>query len=269
LQHVVADNPVLVATVVAYLPGALDGWDWAVDDVRRLASGTSTMDDALAPVAQLATITAQMHAAFAATGRAEATASLVGIWADRAIAELGEAVGSVGGPEGARLQARSTRIAAVYDSFDGTVGTPLIDVHGDLHVGQMLRHGDPYQYSVTDFDGNPVLPPSQRNARQPAAVDVAGMLASLDHVGRVVIFRTEGVDQGVVRDWIARAQRTFRHSYLERLDQLGLAELFDERLLLPLRLQQEVREYLYAVRHLPHWLYVPDRALADLLPDKD
>jgi len=27
-----------------------------------------------------------------------------------------------------------------------------------------------------------------------------------------------------------------------------------------------VREFLYAVRHLPHWRYVPDAALGDLFP---
>jgi maltokinase len=51
------------------------------------------------------------------------------------------------------------------------------------------------------------------------------------------------------------------------LSRHGLADLLDERLLSPLRLQQEVREFLYAVRHLPVWRYVPDGALVDLLPD--
>ena len=36
---------------------------------------------------------------------------------------------------------------------------------------------------------------------------------------------------------------------------------------MPLRLQQECREFLYAVHHLPHWRYVPDAALIELLPD--
>ena len=44
------------------------------------------------------------------------------------------------------------------------------------------------------------------------------------------------------------------------------AHLFDEALAVPLRLQQEVREFLYAAKHLPHWRYVPDGALRDLLP---
>jgi hypothetical protein len=30
---------------------------------------------------------------------------------------------------------------------------------------------------------------------------------------------------------------------------------------------QELREYLYAVRFLPHWTYVPDAVLTELFPD--
>jgi maltokinase len=95
------------------------------------------------------------------------------------------------------------------------------------------------------------------------------MLASLDHVGRVVVKRTDGVDPAIVRAWIAAAQDSFLAAYRGTLASLGSLELLDERLLVPLRLQQECREFLYAVRHLPHWRYVPDAALLDLLPDEE
>ena len=67
---------------------------------------------------------------------------------------------------------------------------------------------------------------------------------------------------------IAAAQDSFLDSYRTTLGSLGSLELLDERLLVPLRLQQECREFLYAVRHLPHWRYVPDAALLDLLPEE-
>ena len=132
------------------------------------------------------------------------------------------------------------------------------------HVDPALHHA----FAVTDFDGNPVLAPDERSTRQPAALDVAGMLASLDHVGRVVIRRTDDVDVRVVLAWIEAAQEGFRYEYVDTLARVRHAHLFDERLLAPLRLAQEVREYLYAVAHLPHWVYVPDAALDALLPDR-
>ncbi|MGD9954592.1 MAG: aminoglycoside phosphotransferase [Candidatus Nanopelagicales bacterium] len=269
LERVVDGVATLLAAVVEFLPGAQDGWDWMVDDVRTFARGDLVLDDALAPPKRLGMLTARMHAALAATGRGQATPAQAESWAARARSDLAEAAALVTGEEGDRLRARAARIGAELDVLATAAGTPLIDVHGDHHVGQVLRYGDPAHYAVTDFDGNPVLSPAERLERQPAAVDVAGMLASLDHVGRVVLFRTEGVDADAVRLWIDQAQHAFLHDYRDTLARMRAADLLDEALLLPLRLHQEVREYLYAVRHLPHWVYVPDLALADLIPTEE
>ena len=267
VDHADDSSSLLLASVAEFLPGAEDGWDWAVEDVRRLARGDSTLDEAIAPAARLGELTARMHQALASTGVTVADDRLTARWTARAYDDLDAAVQLVDGPEGVRLRARAGRLAVAFAAFRECVGTQLIDVHGDLHVGQVLRHGDPADYAVTDFDGNPVLAPAERSAPQPAALDVAGMLASLDHVGRVVVKRTDGVDAALVGEWISAAQDTFLAAYRTTLASLGSLELLDERLLVPLRLQQECREFLYAVHHLPHWRYVPDAALVDLLPD--
>ena len=270
VDHDDDSTSLLLASVAEFLPGAEDGWDWAVDDVRRHARGESSLEDAVVPSVRLGELTASLHLALAGDGRVStADDRLTARWTARAYDDLDAAVTLVTGPEGVRLRSRAGRIVASFAAFRACVGTPLIDVHGDLHVGQVLRHGDPPRYAVTDFDGNPVLAPDERSAPQPAALDVAGMLASLDHVGRVVVKRTDGVDTDAVRTWIAAAQDAFLHAYRGSLAASGSLELLDERLLVPLRLQQECREYLYAARHLPHWVYVPDAALTDLLPDEE
>ncbi len=267
-DHADESSSLLLASVAEFLPGAQDGWDWAVDDVRRFARDEVSVDEALEPARRLGELTARMHVALATRGRDVADDRLVARWTARAYDDLDAAVQLVDGAEGARLRARAGRIAVSFGAFRQCVGTPLIDVHGDLHVGQVLRHGNPADYAVTDFDGNPVLVPEERSARQPAALDVAGMLASLDHVGRVVIRRTEDVDVDVVLAWITAAQSAYLDAYRDTLALTRSGDLLDERLLHPLRLQQECREFLYAVRHLPHWRYVPDAALLDLLPDE-
>lgn len=275
-------SKVLLASVTSYLDGAQDGWDWAVADVNAATvrggeadAGAAHlrpgMDRALEGPRRIGALTARMHVALAVHDVAAATADDVARWEADARAELAEAVRLVDGEEGERLQARADRIAAAYDAFAQHVGTPLIPVHGDYHVGQVLRtpSTDPtlrFDYAVTDFDGNPVRPPEQRSDPQPAALDAVGMLASLDHVGRVVLKRTEGADTALVRTWIAAAQEAFRYEYVDTLARTRHAHLFDDALAVPLRLQQEVREFLYAAKHLPHWRYVPDGALRDLLP---
>ncbi len=261
LEH----DDVLLATVVQFIPGAIDGWGWVVDDVRRLSRAEMTMDDALSGPKRIGIVAGTMHVSLAACGQEAAGTEDVQEWARRARADLDEAVSLVGGEEGERLRGWAPSISEAFEGFAAAAGTRLIDGHGDFHVGQVLRYGSPPEYAVTDFDGNPVLPAAERGRRQPAARDVAGMLASLDHVGRVVARRTDGVDPAVFRDWIRHAQRAFLHDYRDTLARHRAGDLFDDQLLVPLRLVQEVREYLYAVAHLPHWTYVPDAALADLM----
>lgn len=281
------DATVLLASVTSYLDGAEDGWDWAVRDVNAATTPRSGgprggygarsdlqigMDEALGGPRRVGALTARMHVALAATGVSYASASDVARWEAEARADLEEALRIVDGAEGERLRARADRISAAYDAFRDHVGTPLVPVHGDYHVGQILRtpSADPtlrFDYAVTDFDGNPVGPPARRSDPQPAALDAVGMLASLDHVGRVVLRRTDGADPALVRTWIATAQEAFRYEYVDTLARMRRTDLFDEGLAVPLRLAQEVREFRYAARHLPHWRYVPDGALRDLLPD--
>jgi maltokinase len=259
---------ITVATVAAYLPGAEDGWDWAVREVADYATGAATVQPTGA-VQHLGAMAADMHAALRDDGIERATPELAATWHRRAIGDLDEALLSVDGPELARLTARALRIRQALESLAEVAGTPLINIHGDFHIGQILRFGDPSDYVVTDFDGSPVLSPHDRVAKHPAAVDIISMLASLDHVGRVVLKRVDGADEHRVRTWIEASQVEFLASYRRTLGAQRYAELVDASLFAPLRLQQELREYIYAAGHLPHWKYVPDLALQDLLPDEE
>jgi len=269
----------LLASAVAYLPGAEDGWDWATADLRSLVRGAITMDQACNAAARIGEITARMHACLAGEGVESASAEQARQWRDAAAADLAWAVQAITGAEGDRLRGWADRLRVAFAGLADLVGTPLIAIHGDLHVGQVLRSrasaGVPDRMLVTDFDGNPTLPFAQRWSPQPAAVDVVSMAASLDHVGRIVQFRDAAADPGrdpqhrvaLVRAWIAEAQARFLASYRSTAAAQGITGLLDNRLLGPLRLHQELREYRYAADHLPHWVYVPDLALADLFAD--
>ena len=140
-------------------------------------------------------------------------------------------------------------------------GGPVLRVHGDLHVGQVLRAGAaaPYDYRLTDFDGNPVVAPAERIREQPAALDVAGMAQSFTHAGIVTRKHNPDLDpdavtgrggsrpRGVPRRLPGGARRR--------------ADLLDDRLLRPFALRQVCREFTYAATHLPRWSYVPEAAL--------
>ena len=253
----------LVAIVTSYLPGTLDGWEWAVDLVRAYAQNADV--DPLSGPRRIGDITAEMHLGLASTGVERAQAPDVRSWCEDAERDLAEAVQVLNGPEALRLANLAPRIRSAFHAIGECTGTPLIDVHGDFHVGQILHDPATTVYYVTDFDGHPLQTATERIRRQPAARDVASMLCSLDHVGRIVIHRTAGVDAGLVLDWVEAAQLEFISAYRAGLAAAGAADLLDERLLGPFRVQQECREFVYSVRHLPHWRYVPDAALPYLL----
>ncbi|MEO8330159.1 MAG: aminoglycoside phosphotransferase, partial [Candidatus Nanopelagicales bacterium] len=265
-----ADAPLVVATVTDYLPGATDGWRWCVDDVGELGLGLRSMASCLPTAAELGELVARLHVALASTSAVipqpvhRAESGDVRSWTQTARALLEEAVQLVGGAEGERLRSRVSRIREAIEGVAVVDSAVTIPVHGDLHVGQILRWDG--GYAVNDFDGNPVLAASDRLLPQPAARDVAGMLQSLDHVGRVVLRRVEGVDASRVVEWIAAAQDTFLTSYKTSLSSLNQSRLLDERFLLPFRVEQECREFVYAEKHLPRWRYVPDAALQALFP---
>ncbi|HEX5016159.1 MAG TPA: aminoglycoside phosphotransferase [Actinomycetes bacterium] len=263
------DERLLLASVVDYLEGASDGWTWAVADAGDFATGRSDGSTATAAMRPVGELVADLHACLAtdtaviASPARASTPADAEQWERLAVSLLAEATSTVDGIEGERLREHADVMRSCLETIASVESTITIPVHGDLHVGQVLRWDG--GYAVGDFDGNPVLSPDERLAPQPAARDVAGMLQSIDHVGRVVNRRVDGADASRVDEWIAQAQSTFLEAYRSRLGQLGVQQLFDARLVLPFQVEQECREFLYAVRHLPRWRYVPDQALAALM----
>ncbi|ADP78574.1 aminoglycoside phosphotransferase [Pseudofrankia inefficax] len=260
-----------VATVNDLVPGAEDGWTWCVDEARHALAALDP--PAAAPVprgdegdgrvgrpfgAELGALTAAMHLALA--DRTPATAS-----PDEALSWLEAAEDLLGQVSSPLLDAHRDSIAAALGPLGQAAGTPLVAAHGDFHVGQLLRApGGPL--FVIDFDGNPTLTPRQRRAPQPAALDVAGMLLSLENVGHVVCHHNPEVPAAAAATWTASVQAEFLDSYRAGLGSAGRGDLLDESLLEAYGWQQLCRELAYADRHLPRWRYVPEAALRRRFP---
>jgi predicted trehalose synthase len=109
-----------------------------------------------------------------------------------------------------------------------------------------------------DLDGDPL---GSGTIEGSPAKDVASLVQSLDHVGRVAERRRGGS----VAAWIREASDACLEAYRGELGAIGASALFDERLMRPLRVAQELHEFVYAARYLLSWRYVPDRALAAIM----
>jgi maltokinase len=229
----------LVALVTGYLLDAQDGWDWCVD---AALAGTPV-------AAALGRLTANLHTALAPTvpGSGESAG-----WYERAIGAAKEAARLTPGEDGRWLEFRAGEFEAALRPLLAVGETPVQTIHGDLHVGQILKWRG--GYAVIDFDGNPTV--ESADEPQPVARDVAQLLTSVEHVAQIAIKR-RGADPSAMGDWAKDARRSLLDAYIARLGELGRAEIFDRRLLRAFEVEQECRELVYAARFLERWRYAP------------
>jgi maltokinase len=250
----------LLALAVDYVPGAVDGWTWAVEEVRDAASRGDVTAVAAAGDA-VGGLVASFHRALAGTVRT-ATGDEAAGCRDGAVADLERALSATRAAAHDLLVAHEPALRAAFDALP-VEDARVLRVHGDLHVGQVLRSG-PSSYVLSDFDGNPVVPAPERVREQPAALDVAGMAQSFMHVGLVVRRHHPDLDAALFDHAATVARDSFLDSY--RSGTAGL-NVLDERLLTPFRLRQLCRELTYAATHLPRWSYVPEAALPMLVSE--
>jgi len=246
-------HEMVVAIATRYLPGAQDGWDWYVDDVDAVVRGERDPDDLLVSARRMASITAELHSALKGFGRSSVSARA---YHAQALRSLVEAARVVEGDEGALLRSLVHRVEEALEPLHGDRLLPAHRVHGDLHVGQFLRSSD--VLLLTDFDGNPLADPVERRLPQSPMKDLAGLLQSIDHVGRIVVKRRHPDRAAEVRTLVSAAVAAARSAYAE-------VHPVDDSVLRALRVAQELHEYLYAATALPRWMYVPHAALPDLL----
>ncbi|MBG0828455.1 aminoglycoside phosphotransferase [Planomonospora sp. ID67723] len=237
----------LLALVTAYLPDARDGWEWCVDEAA--AGRTAFTGD-------LGVLAADLHVALATPSAVFTDPVRLSrprpAWFARAESALREALELTDGEDGEWLASRASLLTSAFGTLQDHGATPLIRIHGDLHVGQILRWRD--GYAVIDFDGNPTV--SDTDLFQPAARDLAQLSTSLEHAGQVAV-RRRGADSAVIGEWAAEATRSLEDAYRGRLLDRGHSHLLHGGLLRAFAVEQECRELIYAARHLPRWRYAP------------
>jgi maltokinase len=248
-----ADGPPLtLAQGDAYLPGATDGWEWCLARLERhVGHGNAACPDGCDPWIgePLGRLVGRLHATFATPSRVipdptvTASPAAVAGWRAEARRTLDAAL-AVDGADG--IGPIAAAIRRDLDALPEDRPVAIRPVHGDLHVGQVLEW--PGGLAVIDFDGNPALGHEANALRQPVERDVAQMLSSLDHLGRVVDAHTGGAARSVIDDWIARTRGEFVAA-LDRPPDAALVAAFEA--------EQECRELVYAARFLPRWRYAP------------
>lgn len=251
-----------LAFMQEFLPTASDGWALALTSVRDLygtppgVPASEAGGDFAAESFRLGTATAEVHRELATafptaiidTSEVKRMAEGFRHRLERAIAEVPQL-------------ARYAQVA--HEAFDRLADTaapvPVQRVHGDYHLGQVMR--TPTDWVVLDFEGEPGQPLEERRALSSPLRDVAGMLRSFDYAARHLLADHPNADALVPRagEWSQRNRASFLAGYAE-----GGGRLVenDAALLHALELAKAVYEVVYEARNRPTWISIPLSAFA-------
>ncbi len=179
------------------------------------------------------------------------------------------------------VRARADAVLARSDRVEGRLrrllevpaGGQLIRCHGDFHAEQVLVTTD--DVVITDFEGEPLLPTSQRRLKRVPLVDVAGMVRSFDYAANgIVVQRGEPDDSDVERwslAWYAESAAAFLRGYFAEVGGTGLVPDQGDPatgiLLDVLLLQKATYELTYELSSRPSWVTIPLRGLEAILDD--
>jgi maltokinase len=255
---------IVLAILSRYLRAASDGWSLAATSVRDLYAsvlGTAAADaggDFAGEAERLGVATAQVHADLAAAfGTSELEPEALRELAEQMFRRLDLAIAAV--PE----LGRHADLAG--DAFSSlaklTEPVPAQRVHGDYHLGQVMRTQT--GWVVLDFEGEPASPLAQRRARSSPLRDVAGMLRSFDYAARhQLLTHPERVSLApLAGDWVRRNTEAFCAGYAEAG---GPDPARNAVLLRALLLDKAVYEVIYEARNRPNWLVIPLESIAEL-----
>ena len=225
-----------------YAAGSVDGW--------RMATAPDSGADFAAEAGLLGGAVASVHADLA---RALGVSTGV-VPVDRMSERLSAAASSV--PELGRY------VRAIEWRYTTVAGRPVTvqRVHGDLHLGQVLR--TPQTWLLIDFEGEPGQPLDQRGQPDSPLRDIAGMLRSFAYAAR------QSSGGGHSAEWVQRTSSAFCDGYAAGS---GFDPRADAEVLAVYELDKAVYEAAYEARHRPDWLHIPLDSIARLVgqPGRD
>jgi maltose alpha-D-glucosyltransferase / alpha-amylase len=155
-----------------------------------------------------------------------------------------------------------------------------IRCHGDFHLGQVLYTGN--DFFITDFEGEPIRPLTERRLKRSPLRDVAGMLRSFHYAAYAALIEQEersplrltdrAAREWWAQSWYAAVSASFLNGYLTVMAPTGvlpadvgeLAGMLDAYML-----DKAIYELGYEMGNRPGWAIIPLRGLLQLLDGEE
>jgi maltose alpha-D-glucosyltransferase / alpha-amylase len=164
----------------------------------------------------------------------------------------------------------------IREVLQGKLAASRIRIHGDYHLGQVLRAGN--DFVIIDFEGEPARPLSERRIKRSGLRDVAGMLRSFHYAPNAVLFgaapgsyiRAEDVArlETGARFWQQWVSAAFLRAYFAESAKGAHLPANSDQIAVLLRaylLEKSLYEVAYELNNRPDWVKIPLRGVLDLL----
>jgi len=260
--HLEGSLAATLAVLHEYLPADSDGWKYVLGHFRERPFASEKL---LGEMSALGKVVGNLHLALASdpTDPAFAPEPIqqedLQRWSSSIIGELGVTFAEAEKRIPDLAQLRGPLVEKARRLGQLTPSGRKIRVHGDLHLGQVLRVKG--EWILFDFEGEPARGFNHRREKFTALKDVAGMLRSLTYAQAVI--ELEGAPAG---DRASPCRRAFLEGYAQATasaDFFPTGEAFDA-VLGAFELERTVYELRYELRSRPDWVPIPVHTLKQM-----
>ena len=296
-----------VGLLQTFIPNDGDGWSATIEHVRTLLHDSHAQPPdrrtdvqlrefvqessrkEVTAMRRLGAITADLHVALSSDATDAAfrperiSESDVSAWRSGMAAQIGRVFGQLrrlNRSRQAAVQLTEEGIASLeassekkLDDLQRLLDDPVtkIRVHGDYHLGQVLKNGE--AFIILDFEGEPARPLEERRAKQCALKDVAGMLRSFDYAACAA--RREGkghakADEIITALWEGMVTDAFWSGYTAtarpgQVPFMPRTHAAAHTVLRVFELDKTIYEIGYELNNRPDWLDIPLNGLRRIL----
>ncbi len=301
------DDQTTIAFLQAFAPNVGDGWSWTLAELSRFynlvkeqpssespAAGSDIASGYLEAATRIGQLTAELHLALdtptdnpafhvqPTTGQdlaedrerieQQATAALNTL--EAALKSSPDTFSPHTSELANELLQKKDQLLAKLSALIGEPSTfgSRIRIHGDYHLGQLLRTAD--DFLIVDFEGEPARSLEDRRRKQSPLRDVAGMVRSFSYAAQSALttYKKSHADTVPSLDscavaWQSATSGAFVNAYEKTIaSNPGLLPQQPQMqtMLDALLLEKALYELLYELNNRPAWLHIPLIGLLEL-----